>query len=182
MKRSTFCFSAIFLVAMVNCASGSAASRISVSIDPPSVQANMGDKITFAGTITNNSDKALDNIIVYISLANVSQGKEAPMDLEDWSANKAIKVDSIPPHGTYEGRWPMRLIDSGNYAVYITVVDKNDNSPVTSAISRLEVTRILRLNPNNVLPVAVGEPVLLGIVFVSIALKRRNKVNKPCAS
>ena len=66
----------------------------------------MGDKITYVGTITNNSDKAVDNIIAYISLANVTQGKESPMDLEDWSANKAIKVDAIPPHGTYKGNGP----------------------------------------------------------------------------
>jgi len=176
MKKSTLILLTVFLAIMIDHASASAASRITVSINPPSVQANMGDKITYRATITNNSDKAADNIIAYISLANVTQGKEAPMDLEDWSANKAIKVATIPPQGTYEGQWPMCLIDSGSYAAYITVVDKNDNSPVTSAMSLLEVKRVLRLNPNNVLPVAVGEPVLLGIVFMLIARKRRNKV------
>ncbi len=173
MKKSSLLLSTIFLAILVNYVPASAASRIAVSIDPPSVQANMGDKITYTGTITNNSDKAVNNIIAYISLANVTQGKEAPMDLEDWSANKAIKVDAIPPHGAYEGRWPMRLIDSGSYVAYITVVDKNDNIPISSMMSHLEIQRILRLNPNNVLPVALGEPVLLGIVFMFVAFKRK---------
>ncbi len=163
------------VVATVNYAS--AASRIVVSINPPSVQANMGDKITYTGTITNNSDKAANNIIAYISLANVTQGKESPMDLEDWSANKAIKIDTIEPHGTYEGKWPMRLIDSGSYVAYITAVDKKSDIPVSSTMSHLEIKRILRLNPNNVLPVAIGEPVLIGIVFMVIAFKRRNRIN-----
>ncbi|MBI5587358.1 MAG: hypothetical protein HY889_03215 [Deltaproteobacteria bacterium] len=135
----------------------------------------MGDKITYAGAITNNSDKAVNNLIAYISLANVTPGKEAPMDLEDWSANKAVKVDVIPPHGAYEGKWPMRLIDSGSYVAYITVVDKESAAPVTSPVSRLDIKRILRLNPNNVLPTAIGEPVIIGAVFLFIYLKRRNK-------
>ena len=175
MKRPTVFLSIIILAIAVSYTSASAASRIAVSINPPSVQANMGDKITYTGTITNNSDKAVDNVIAYISLANVTQGKESPMDLEDWSANKAIKVDTIPPHGTYEGKWPMRLIDSGSYVAYITVVDKNDNAPISSTMSHLEIQRVIRLNPNNVLPIALGEPVLIGILFLFITIKRRRE-------
>ncbi len=177
MKRSIVFLSMIILAIAASYTSASAASRIIVSINPPSIQANMGDKISYTGTITNNSDKAIDNVIAYISLANVTKGKESPMDLEDWSANKAIKVDSIPPYGTYEGKWPMRLIDSGSYVAYITVVDKNDNTPVSSTLSHLEIQRVIRLNPNNVLPIALGEPLLIGIVFLFITIKRR-KGNK----
>ncbi len=176
MKKLPLILSTIILAILLNYASVFGASRITVSINPPSIQANMGDKITYVGTITNNSDNVVYNIIAYISLANVTQGKEAPMDLEDWSANKAIKVDAIPPHGIYEGKWPMRLIDSGSYVAYVTVVDKNVNTPISSAMSRLETKRVLRLNPNNVLPVALGEPILLGIVIMFIGFRRRKSI------
>lgn len=174
MKNLTLLLSTIILAVTVNYAY--ATNHIAVSINPPSIQANMGDKITYVGTIANNSNKAVNNLIAYISLANITQGKETPMDLEDWSANKAIKIATIPPHRTYEGKWPMRLIDSGSYVAYITVVDKNDNIPVSSTISHLEIKRVLRLNPNNVLPVAIGEPLLIGAIFMFIAFERRNKV------
>jgi hypothetical protein len=176
MKKPILFLSTFFVMIAGTYAFASAAGRITVSINPPSIQANMGDKITYTGTITNNSDRAIDNIIAYISLANITPGKEAPLDLEDWSANKAIKVDTIPPHGACEGQWPMRLIDSGSYVAYITVVDKNDNTPVSSDMSHLEIKRILRLNPNNVLPVAIGEPVALGMVFMFVAFRRRKWV------
>jgi len=176
MKKLILVLSLIFLAIMVDYTSASAPSRITAAIDPASIQANMGDKITYIGTITNHSDRAVNNVIAYISLANVTQGKESPMDLEDWSADKAIKIDTIPPHGTYEGQWPMRLIDSGSYVAYITVVDKNDNIPISSPMSHLKVKRVLRLNPNNVLPVAIGEPVFIGMVFMMIAFKRRKRV------
>ena len=102
MKKLILVLAITFLAIIANYTSASAAGRITVAINPLSVQAKMGDKITYTGTITNNSDRAIENIIAYISLANITPGKEAPLDLEDWSANKAIKVDTIPPHGTYE--------------------------------------------------------------------------------
>jgi hypothetical protein len=176
MKRLIVFLSIVFLSILANDTFASAANHIGVSINPPDILANMGDKITYTGTITNNSNRAVNNIIAYISLANVTRGKEAPLDLEDWSANKAIKVSTILPHETYEGKWPMRLIDSGNYVAYITVVDKNDNVPISSAMSHLGIKRILRLNPNNVLPVAFGEPLFLGMVFMLLAFKRREMV------
>lgn len=176
MKRSILFLSMIFLAITLNYTSASAAGGITASISPPFIQANMGDKITYTGTITNNSDRTVNNIIAYISLVNITPGKETPLDLEDWSANKAIKVDTIPPHGTYGGQWPMRLIDSGSYVAYITVVDKNDNTPISSTMSRLEIKRVLRLNPHNVIPVAIGEPVALGTVFMLVAFRRRKWV------
>ena len=176
MKKLPLLLSIIILAIIVNYAPVFGESHISVSINPLSIQANMGDKITYTGTISNDSDNVVNNIIAYISLANVTQGQESPMDLEDWNANKAIKVDAIPPHGIYEGKWPMRLIDSGSYVAYVTVVDKNDNIPVSSAMSRLEIKRVLRLNPNNVLPVALGEPLLLGIAFMIISFRRRKSI------
>jgi hypothetical protein len=176
MKSLPLVLSTIILLIIVNYVPVFGASRIAVSINPPSIQANMGDKITYVGTITNNSDNVVNNLIAYISLANITHGQESPMDLEDWSANKAIKVDAIPPHGTYEGKWPMRLIDSGSYVAYITVVNKNDNIPISSAMSRLEIKRVLRLNPNNVLPVALGEPLLIGIVFMFISFRRKKSI------
>jgi hypothetical protein len=176
MKGSILFIAMIFLAITANYATASAAHRITASIDPPIIQANMGDKITYIGTITNNSDEPINNIIAYVSLANVTQDRESPMDLEDWSANKAIKVDTIPPHGTYKGQWPMRLIDSGSYVAYITVVDKDDNTPISSIMSRLEIKRVLRLNPNNVLPVAIGEPMIIGMILSLIAIRRRKRI------
>ncbi len=95
------------------------------------------------------------------------------MDLEDWSANKAIKIGRIPPYGSYKSQWPISLIDSGSYVAYITVVDKNGNSPLISGMSRLEIKRILRLNPHNILPVAFGEPAVLGFIFLLVDFRRR---------
>jgi hypothetical protein len=172
MKKSII-IATVLLAVTVYSSPALASDHITASIDPSAIHANMGEQITYTGTITNNSDNPIANITAYISLANVTQGKEAPMDLEDWSANKAIKIDLIPPHGTYVGQWPMRLIDSGSYVAYITVVDKNIAAPISSVMSPLEIKRLIRLNPHNILPLAIGEPILIGTVFMFIAFKRK---------
>jgi hypothetical protein len=176
MKRCIICLSIVPVVMLLSHANASAKGGITASIDPPTIRANMGDRITYTGTITNNSDKPVENIIAYISLANVTPGREAPLDLEDWSANKAIRIAAIPPHGSYKGQWPMNLIDSGSYVAYITVVDKSGTSPLISSMSRLEIKRILRLNPHNILPVAFGEPAVLGLIFLLVDFRRRKWV------
>jgi hypothetical protein len=176
MKRLMLYLSVLPVVMLLIHTSAYARGGITPSISPPTIHANMGDRITYTGTITNNSDKPVKNIIAYISLANVTPGKEAPLDLEDWSANKAVKIDEIPPHGSYKGRWPISLIDSGSYVAYITVVDKNGTSPLISDLSRLEIKRVIRLNPRNVLPVALGEPVVLGLLFILVDFRRRKRV------
>lgn len=172
MRRMLF-FVLVVLVATAAGAPVWGASPVKVSILPACVQARMGDKVTFTGIITNDSDKAMTGIIAYISLANVTRGKEAPMDLEDWSANKAAKIEILSPHETLEIKWPMRLIDSGNYIAYVTVVAADSETPVSSAVSRLEIRRVLRLNPNNVLPVAFGEPLIIGLMFGLVRFRRK---------
>jgi hypothetical protein len=176
MKRLMICLLIIPLVMLLRHPSAFAKGGITASINPPTIHAYMGDRITYTGTITNDSDKPVENIIAYISLANVTPGREAPLDLEDWSANKAVKIAAISPHGSYKGQWPISLIDSGSYVAYITVVDKNGNSPLISSMSRLEIKRILRLNPHNVLPVAFGEPAVLGLLFLLVDFRRRKWV------
>ncbi|HDK41264.1 MAG TPA: hypothetical protein ENG93_01250, partial [Nitrospirae bacterium] len=63
MKKTILILSIIFLAMALNYTYTTASSRITVSISPPSVQANMGDKITYEGTITNDSDNPVNNLI-----------------------------------------------------------------------------------------------------------------------
>ena len=52
----------------------------------------------------------------------------------------------------------------------------------TAYIMQKETKKVLRLNPNNVLPAALGEPLLLGIAFMFISFRRKKyKINNTCA-
>lgn len=150
-----------------------AQANIDVSIKPRRIDGNMGDVIEFESIVTNNGTNAIKGLVVYISLIRVTEGQEIPMDLEDWNAQKAIKIDLLNPKESAINKWSMHLIDSGDYLVYITVVDKNQKAPIVSEVAELKIARRQKLNPNNILPIALGMPILIALIFSFIAIFRK---------
>jgi hypothetical protein len=150
-----------------------AQDSITVSIKPKHIDGKMGDVIEFESNVTNNGASPLKGLVAYISLIRVTEGQEIPMDLEDWSAQKADKIDLLNPNDSASSKWSMRLIDSGDYVVYITVVDKNQKTPIVSEVAELKIAKRQQLNPNNVLPIAFGMPVLIILIFLSAGIYRR---------
>jgi hypothetical protein len=169
MKKLLFILFALIILSHTVLAQDS----ITVSIKPKHIDGKMGDVIEFESNVTNNGASSLKGLVAYISLIRVTEGQEIPMDLEDWSAQKADKIDLLNTNDSASSKWSMRLIDSGDYVVYITVVDKNQKKPIVSEVADLKIARRQQLNPNNVLPIAFGMPVLIILIFLSIGIYRR---------
>jgi hypothetical protein len=169
MKKLLFILFALIILSHTVLAQDS----ITVSIKPKHIDGKMGDVIEFESNVTNNGASPLKGLVAYISLIRVTEGQEIPMDLEDWSAQKADKIDLLGPDDSASSKWSMRLIDSGDYVVYITVVDKNRKTPIVSEVAELKIARRQQLNPNNVLPIAFGMPVLIILIFLSVGIYRR---------
>lgn len=169
MKKLLFTLFALIILSNTVLAQDS----ITVSIKPKHIDGEMGDVIEFESNVTNNGASPLKGLVAYISLIRVTEGQETPMDLEDWSALKADKIDLLAPNNSASSKWSMRLIDSGDYVVYITVVDKNQKTPIVSEIAELKIAKRQQLNPNNVLPIALGMPVLIILIFLSAGIYRR---------
>ena len=47
--------------------------------------------------ITNTSNRPVKEAVAYVSLVDVTKGQQAPVDLEDWSAHRAVTVPSRAP-------------------------------------------------------------------------------------
>lgn len=148
---------------------------VKVTILPKVINGKMGDIINFESEVKNLENKDINGLVVYISLVKITAGKELPMDLEDWNAQKGISISTLKKGVSIKAKWPMRLIDSGDYVVYITAVDKNERTPIVSEMSNLKIIKRQSLNPNNIIPVAIGIPLLLSGIFIPLSLKRRRK-------
>ena len=59
----------------------------------------MGDHIRFWSTITNTGVIPIKGLVAWISLVEIDPGNEQPVDLEDWSTQKAITGASLGPTG-----------------------------------------------------------------------------------
>jgi hypothetical protein len=122
----------------------------------------MGDQLIFESIITNHASQPVKGLVSWMSLVELTPGREQPVDLEDWSAHKAETRASLAPGESIRGVWPMRLIKAGNYQLAISTTDRNAGHMITSAVIDFHVQEKPVIASSRVLPVAIGVPLLLG--------------------
>lgn len=153
-----------------------AADSLSISLtpdqaNPPSPQ--MGDRLKFHSVIKNSGSQAAHGVVAWISLVQVDPGHEQPVDLEDWSAHKAVTQAVLQPGRQVNVEWPMRLIQAGAYRVVISAVDRETGHVMTSPFVDFQVRRKPVVESSRILPVAFGVPALvLGVMALRLYRRR----------
>ena len=151
-----------------------AAAPVDISLTPAvqnPAQPEMGDWLKFHSAIKNTGSQALSGLVVWISLVQVDPGKEQPVDLEDWSAHKAV-VRSLKPGESFSVDWPIRLIQAGNYRVVISAAERNASTIFASPFADFNVKRKPTVESKRILPVAIGIPLLIA-AYTGWRLRRR---------
>ena len=177
-KKLLLCISIaiIVLVLSATLASAGSGSLLQVTLKSPTGPLRMGDTPNFIGTVTNIGNQPLHGLVVYLSLVSLAQGHEEPVDLEDWSAQKAIRITILDPGATESRNWSMRLIMAGTYGAALTVVNPIEDRPIISNLVHFEVQPKPTLASNRVLSVALGIPLLflaiLGILHLSHLMRK----------
>jgi hypothetical protein len=133
----------------------------------------MGDHLRFWSAITNTGKTSIEGLVAWISLVEIDPGNEQPVDLEDWSAHKAITGAALEPGQSLRTDWPMRLIKGGDYRVVISVTDRGGDSVYTSPTIQFHVRQKPVLQAGRIIPVAAGLPLL--IIGLMVFLKTRQQ-------
>lgn len=161
MKLAAF----LFAVGVLCCAGAASAAGVSVDLAPGTTNPaspQMGDHLTFHTVIRNDGDTPIDGLIAWISLVQTDMGKEQPVDLEDWSAHKAVTAASLAPGEAVETDWPIRLIQAGTYRVVVSAVSRDSAGLAASPFADFTVRQKPVVESARVLPVALGLPLLIG--------------------
>jgi len=168
---------AIFTTLLWAAVSTAAQSPVAVDLRPDGrnpVAPVMGDHLQFWSTITNTGKVPIEGMVAWISLVEIDPGNEQPVDLEDWSAHKAVTGVSLLPGQRLQTNWPMRLIKGGDYRVVISITDRRGRQVYTSPTIQFHVCQKPVLNAGRVLPVAVAVPFLiLGLMAFNRAKSHR---------
>jgi len=155
-------------------------AHIQVILYPLKTTLKMGDVPAFEGEVTNTGKETLEGLVVYLSLVSLEKGNEHPVDLEDWSAQKAVLIERLLPGEVNRQQWPMRLISSGRFALALTVVEAGTTKPVISDLVEFNVLPKKLISSSRILPVAIGEPLLILILILAVnqtkRLRHRQKV------
>jgi hypothetical protein len=130
-----------------------------------------GDYVTISGSITNATNQPISDITTYLSL--VDKQNKLPVDLEDWSAEKGLYIGTIEPGQSLPLNWKIHFVKAGAYALTVIAEIAGDEMPIASAITQFTVNPKINLNPGQVLPVALGMPLLI-FALMSMAQVRRN--------
>jgi hypothetical protein len=130
-----------------------------------------GDALAFRAVIRNDGRAPISGVIAWISLLEVDPGKEQPVDLEDWSAQKAATLPGIAPGQTVETEWHLRLIQSGSYRISVVATATGDavnrnSSPVASPFAAFTVASKPVVETGRVLPIASGVPLVIGAMLL----------------
>ncbi len=133
----------------------------------------MGNWMHFHSVIHNTGNKPIEGLVAWISLVQVTPGHEQPMDLEDWSAHKAVTGTTLAPGASIDTKWPIRLIQNGDYRVVISATARNDKTVFTSPTIQFHVTQKPVVESSRILPVAIGLPLLLGGLVIYRGWRQR---------
>ena len=148
---------------------------VEINLERPTGTMKMGNTPAFIGTVKNIGQQPLKGLVVYLSLVSLKSGDEHPVDLEDWSAQKAVRINQLLPGEINTQKWGMRLIKDGKYGIALTAVDPLKKRPIVSDLLQFRVKPKPTLSSNRILPVAIGEPLLILIFLGMIKVVQSRK-------
>jgi hypothetical protein len=165
----------LMLVAGVLYAQATAPLPLDVSISSGRALSGVaGEYVTLEAEVVNVGTQPINSVTTYLSLVDV--GARMPVDLEDWSAEKGLFIGTIAAGETLPLVWRVHLIRSGDYTASVVAEAEGVDLPVVSRLTYLKVLPKRNLNPGNVLPVALGEPILLVFGFLLLRFWRTRKL------
>jgi hypothetical protein len=145
-------------------AAGDLSIQIAASADNPT-HPQMGDHLAFQTRLTNTGTIPVDGVISWLSIVRVDPGREAPIGLEDWSAEKALTQASLAPGETIVTDWPMRLIQDGHYRAVVSAASRDGADLAASPFVDFTVRVKPVVQSTRIIPVAAGVPLLLMMFF-----------------
>ncbi|SHH92214.1 hypothetical protein [Clostridium grantii] len=141
-------------------------------LSPHGIKDYPGREETVKVKITNNSSKDINEVLAYITMADIK--KNMTVNLEDYSADKPFYIKSIKAGEAQMVDLPIRFVYTSTYYLYVTVVTKENNMITSSNAIPIEIIGNTKINKPLTMSVAVAEPLLLlGIVGVIYGIRKR---------
>jgi hypothetical protein len=156
------------------------AESLQISLDRRYEVTKTGDEFDFKTKVKNiDPHKQSGPLVVAMNIINLGSGQ--PVDPEDWSPERTQAIDSLKPGQASDLTWTIESILKGDYLIYMVVTPKpvgstSTSQPVASSAIHLTVKPHTRLNPGGILPLAIGTPTALTVVWLGLRGMRRREV------
>jgi hypothetical protein len=151
--------------------------KISLTIlSPDKVKDYPGREETIKVRVTNNTDKDIHDVLVYITMADIK--KNMTVNLEDYSADKPVFINTLKVNESKTIELPIRFVYTSDYYLYTTVTSKEYKEIVSSDAIPVEILGNTKIDKSKVISVVIFEPFVLigGIMLISLRRRYKYKV------
>jgi LPXTG-motif cell wall-anchored protein len=137
-----------------------------------------GDHAVATATLTNNGARPVRDVVLMLSLADVTGSPAVPLGVEDWTPTpEGVHAAELAPGARLVGTWPLRMIQAGRLAVFATAVAGSSRSVTNGPPVVLSIAPTHNLTQATVLPVAIGVPLVLLGGLSALFWRRRREVS-----
>lgn len=138
-------------------------------LSPQHVQGYAGKEETVRVQVTNNTDQPVKDILVYITMADLS--KNSTVNLEDFNADKPVSVQAL---GAKENKiidLPVRFVYTSQYDLYVTAISKAYQETVSSVSIPVQIIGNTQVDKNQVFMLSIMEPLVVLLILAGLQIK-----------
>jgi len=166
-----------FMVPFFQFNTAEAANNNSIDISilsPQKVKNYPGFETNIVTKITNNTKHELKDAMTYITMADL--GKHWTVNLEDYSADKPIKIGTLLPGESKKVTLPIRFVYTSQYKLYVTVSSDLDSNIYSSQAIPVDILGNTKIDPTLVIIISTIEPIII-LVLIGFTLLRKKASN-----
>ena len=118
----------------------------------------------------------MSGLVAHLNVLSFTHG--VYVDPEDWSSNRTRYLDPIPPGQSTTVSWTVKAVNGGDFGIYVAALGtpeagSSPSAPTVSPALVAHVTEQRSVNPQGVLPLALGVPAVVAAAMAALRLRMR---------
>lgn len=184
-RTARLALGAVLATALVAAGSASAAAAapspgasVGVALSRTSTAVKIGNDFSFTSTITNNGSAPLIGLVAHLNVLSFTHG--VYVDPEDWSSNRTRYLAPLRPGQSTTADWTVKAVNGGDFGIYVAALGTpgagpSPAEPTVSPALIAHVTEQRNVNPQGVLPLALGVPAVVAAAMAALRLRVRRE-------
>lgn len=149
---------------------------VSVQIlSPDQVTAYPGYETTVQAQVTNNTDQTLTNLVVYITMVDLT--KNMTVNLEDYNASVPVVIDSLSAYGTQTVDLPIILVYPDTFHLYVSVANLDTMTIISSDAIETDIMSQASIDSTVVTVISVVSPVAVLLLALGVTVMRKRTLS-----
>jgi hypothetical protein len=146
---------------------------LAAGVDRTRISTELGRTFAFRSTVANHGSRPADGLIAHLNI--VSLTGDVYVDPEDWSTHRTRYLGPVGPATSKTVTWRLKAVSSGTFGVYVAVLRRSGDAhaPIATPLVAVFVVGRTTLNAGGIVPIALGVPLLLGLLTIGLRLRGR---------